>query len=404
MYKTPGQKFRQALAEEQPLQVICAINANHALLAKRAGFRAIYLSGGGVAAVTNALDLFAPYYSDYAMTTLVGEHRWESNYTVDVAPTCIHSGTRSIHCASCTATKGAQAVPATGIHTPAGNWIAEENGHYYRCATEGCTVKLNLSAHTAGEWRTVLQPTATATGLREQRCTACDHLMNTEVLPATGIALVEGQSYASLQEALLAAAEKAAKVVLLTNVVVDELVLQPGVTLDLNGHTLSAEYVIGFKGSAIGGEGKLIAPKNKVTLDQTNGAFLPVYENGGYIFISVSLENRIALQGEKEFVFSPIFDADAHEVLLEGSASSGVKVIVRLKWEKEENYKAVQDFKYLDDKVAIVINSYDEKALHYGEMFVASFAGSEASKTDGVQISAVILSDTGVEIASRFLS
>ncbi|NLY58176.1 MAG: methylisocitrate lyase [Gammaproteobacteria bacterium] len=50
MNKTPGQKFRQALAEEQPLQVIGAINANHALLAKRAGFKAIYLSGGGVAA------------------------------------------------------------------------------------------------------------------------------------------------------------------------------------------------------------------------------------------------------------------------------------------------------------------------------------------------------------------
>ena len=47
---TPGQRFRQAIAEEQPLQVIGAINANHALLAQRAGFRALYLSGGGVAA------------------------------------------------------------------------------------------------------------------------------------------------------------------------------------------------------------------------------------------------------------------------------------------------------------------------------------------------------------------
>lgn len=50
MNKTPGQRFRQAISEEQPLQVIGAINANHALLAKRAGFKAIYLSGGGVAA------------------------------------------------------------------------------------------------------------------------------------------------------------------------------------------------------------------------------------------------------------------------------------------------------------------------------------------------------------------
>ncbi|MYN13748.1 methylisocitrate lyase [Pusillimonas sp. TS35] len=47
---TAGARFRQALREEQPLQVIGAINANHALLAKRAGYRAIYLSGGGVAA------------------------------------------------------------------------------------------------------------------------------------------------------------------------------------------------------------------------------------------------------------------------------------------------------------------------------------------------------------------
>ncbi|MBL0719599.1 methylisocitrate lyase [Piscinibacter sp. Jin2] len=47
---TPGQRFRAALEAESPLQIIGAINANHALLAKRAGFRAIYLSGGGVAA------------------------------------------------------------------------------------------------------------------------------------------------------------------------------------------------------------------------------------------------------------------------------------------------------------------------------------------------------------------
>ncbi len=47
---TAGATFRAALAAESPLQVIGAINANHALLAKRAGYRAIYLSGGGVAA------------------------------------------------------------------------------------------------------------------------------------------------------------------------------------------------------------------------------------------------------------------------------------------------------------------------------------------------------------------
>src|SRR3990167_306240 len=48
--RTPGQRFRDAVASEHPLQVVGTINANHALLAKRAGFKAIYLSGGGVAA------------------------------------------------------------------------------------------------------------------------------------------------------------------------------------------------------------------------------------------------------------------------------------------------------------------------------------------------------------------
>jgi len=47
---SPGSKFREALRQERPLQIIGSICANHALMAKRVGYRAIYLSGGGVAA------------------------------------------------------------------------------------------------------------------------------------------------------------------------------------------------------------------------------------------------------------------------------------------------------------------------------------------------------------------
>src|SRR3990170_5999911 len=45
-----GRLFRQAVKDEVPLQIPGAINANHALLARQAGYKAIYLSGGGVAA------------------------------------------------------------------------------------------------------------------------------------------------------------------------------------------------------------------------------------------------------------------------------------------------------------------------------------------------------------------
>jgi len=45
-----GMRWRLAMQAERPLQIVGALNANHALLASQAGFKAIYLSGGGVAA------------------------------------------------------------------------------------------------------------------------------------------------------------------------------------------------------------------------------------------------------------------------------------------------------------------------------------------------------------------
>ena len=50
MNESAGARFRAAVAAERPLQVPGAICAYHAILAERSGFRAIYLSGGGVAA------------------------------------------------------------------------------------------------------------------------------------------------------------------------------------------------------------------------------------------------------------------------------------------------------------------------------------------------------------------
>ena len=46
---TAGQRFLQALKSEQPLQIVGAVNAYNALLAQRAGFKALYVSGAGVA-------------------------------------------------------------------------------------------------------------------------------------------------------------------------------------------------------------------------------------------------------------------------------------------------------------------------------------------------------------------
>ena len=44
---SPGRRFRNAVSEECPLQVVGVINAYAAIMAERVGFRAIYLSGSG---------------------------------------------------------------------------------------------------------------------------------------------------------------------------------------------------------------------------------------------------------------------------------------------------------------------------------------------------------------------
>ncbi len=60
---TAGKRFRAALEEENPLQIVGAVNAYCALLAQKAGFRALYLSGAGVANASHGLP-------DLGVTTL----------------------------------------------------------------------------------------------------------------------------------------------------------------------------------------------------------------------------------------------------------------------------------------------------------------------------------------------
>jgi methylisocitrate lyase len=63
MERTVGQRFRDALGEEKPLQIVGVPNALVALMAEKTGYRAIYLSGAGVANLSYALP-------DLGLTTL----------------------------------------------------------------------------------------------------------------------------------------------------------------------------------------------------------------------------------------------------------------------------------------------------------------------------------------------
>ncbi|UVI32659.1 methylisocitrate lyase [Paenibacillus spongiae] len=63
MNQSPGKRFREALEEEKPLQVAGTINAYTAIMAERVGFRALYISGAGVANASYGLP-------DLGITTL----------------------------------------------------------------------------------------------------------------------------------------------------------------------------------------------------------------------------------------------------------------------------------------------------------------------------------------------
>lgn len=63
MKQSPGQQFRRALEEEKPLQIVGTVNAYAAMMAQKVGFRALYLSGAGVANISYGIP-------DLGMTTL----------------------------------------------------------------------------------------------------------------------------------------------------------------------------------------------------------------------------------------------------------------------------------------------------------------------------------------------
>jgi len=221
---------------------------------------------------------------------------------------------------------------------------------------------------------------------------------------AESVATVDGKFFATFAEAM-AVAKSGDTVKLLADAAADFIAVEPGVTLDLNAHVLSVTYAIGFKDSAVIDSSKdnggklLIADKDKVALDKTNGGYLPVYEENGYIFTTVKLAGRSDFVTKTQFAFSPVFETFSHEALMEGYEKSGVEIIIRLTWENAENYRAKQDFIYLDERVYNVINSYDASKANYGLAFAASFEGSEAGDAENVQVTAVVVSDTGVEIA-----
>ena len=295
----------------------------------------------------------------------------------------------------------------------ANGYLINATWHYNTCSTESHTYLsacdttcencewVRETTHKYSDYIYNNDATAEKDGTKTRTCSVCG---KKETITATAVANINGVPYYNIKDALSAATD-GQTIALSEDVSVDYITVNPGVTLDLNGKTLTADYIIGFSGSAIVGEGTIVVDKDKVVLDLNNEDSLPVYNGTSYSFISSvpTQEMKDASGKDTVYYFLPNMAA-AHEALLAGAANSGVKVVVRLSWYKEGNYTAVQNYVYMDSMVQDVINSYAEG--NYGRVFTATFAGAEAVANDvsGLKVSAVLVSDTGVEISSDGIS
>lgn len=229
-----------------------------------------------------------------------------------------------------------------------------------------------------------------------------------------------GVRYTTVAQAL-AEAVSGQRVILLTDTSEDYVMVTPGVILDMNGYELTAEYVVGFKGSSVingknNADGKLIVKADHVSLDQTNAyggyTYMPIYdaENGCYVFTMVSMAAHGFKAENNEYSFIPYMMDYANAYLDEADeiANSGVNVILRLTWEDAEGtYTATQDFTYSDEFVEIVIDSYGadpSNPSNYAEMYYAILSGTEVTLGENVAVSFAVTSESGVEAVSNSIS
>ena len=107
-----------------------------------------------------------------------GAHTYKLE-TMDVDPTCGEEGYGSYVCEVCDNYE-LLPIPATGKHDFGGGYAVKEEGHYHMCLND-CGVNDEIQPHVKGEG-IVIEPSGTADGIIEYRCTVCGYLMDADVI------------------------------------------------------------------------------------------------------------------------------------------------------------------------------------------------------------------------------
>ena len=291
-------------------------------------------------------------------------------------------------------------------------------------ATKTYEVKVGEAcAHANTEVRDAVEATCTTDGYTgDTWCTDCERKIATgEVITATGHNYVDGtctncgdtlnyeaqntatnEKYMTLDEAL-DAAQEGQTVQLLKDVTAGYILVAPGVTLDLNGKVLTADYAVGFDTAHIvdkAGTGKLVTGMQNVVLDEEN-AMAAFYNGEAYIFTQVGFvirkEDAAAGIGLKAMAY-PV-NMEVVDLLKNGAADNNVQIMVILSWTTDDGTGS-QEFVYADHFISQVYSSNKGTWSSYGKAFTMTLTGAENIENLTARI-AVVSGTNSVYISSN---
>lgn len=231
-----------------------------------------------------------------------------------------------------------------------------------------------------------------------------------KVNAGTGVYVAEiGERKFYTAEDALVAAVSGETVKLISDCVENvNIVVSPGVTLDLNGKSLEADNVAALTTAHVidsldnypnKKSGVLRVARNNLVLDPNNDQ-MPLW-NGvdGYVFSTVAFSNqKLTHDTENDTAsvrFTPWFDYVDENYVMNDAASTGVKALIRSSWtilnaDGTVNGKANQDFVFDASQLQYIVQQQGKKAL--------SVALQNVSSKMELTMTAMIVSDTGVAI------
>ena len=242
-------------------------------------------------------------------------------------------------------------------------------------------------------------PTLNETGLTEgSHCGICGETLvaQQEIAKLAGVCVnVEtGKYYATLTEAF-AEAQAGETVQLVADIEEMMVMVTKGITLDLNGHILTAGYLVAFNGNHVidsaAEKGMLKISANNISLSKNN-AYMPVYNVDGYVFTTVKLQSIIKETAEGFKVqYRPSLGTALNSLLADGARDNQLKLVIRLSWIDANGAEASQDFVFTEELVS--------EAYMTGKTLNLTVSGVEGY--ENIKVSLMVVSDTGVEISNQ---